>query len=98
MTAKGTHPPMSIWSIVAIVCLVVLFVSSGLALYYGVAAPNPTGTYASYVAYAMILLLTIFAIFGKQLDRHIVFGPKKMAPVTRKSVTTSAGSIQMVSN
>ena len=64
MTAKGAHTPMSIWSILAIVCLVVLLVSSGLALYYGVAAPNPTGTYASYVAYALILVLIIFAIFG----------------------------------
>ena len=80
----------------AIAALVILVVCAGLALYYGIYA-NPIGTYASYVCYAMILFLIVIAIMGKKLEHHTVIVHKEKATVTKKSVSTGAGSIQMAS-
>ena len=90
------HHPMSKWSWMAIIAMMLLVVSAGLALYYGIAA-NPIGTYASYVCYAMILFLIVIAIMGKKLEHHTVIVHKKQAKVTKKAVSTSAGTIQMAS-
>ena len=90
------HHPLSKWSWMAIIALAILAVSAGLALYYGIAA-NPIGTYSSYVCYAMILFLIVIAIMGKKLEHHTVIVPKKKAKVTKKAVSTGAGSIQMAS-
>lgn len=89
------HHPMSKWSMMAIACLVILVVSAGLALYYGVAAPNPTGTYASYVCYAMIVVLIVLAIMGRKLEHHTVIVHTKTPKTTKKAVSTGAGTIQM---
>ena len=95
----GTQPnrPMSKWSLMAIAALVILAVSAGLALYYGIYA-DPIGTYASYVCYAMILFLIFLAIIGKKLEHRTVIVPKKRAELTQRVVSTEAGSIQMASD
>lgn len=97
-TAPTPHHPISTWSIVAIACLVTLVVSAGLALYYGIAAPNPTGTYASYVCYAMIFVLIVIAIMGKKLEHHTVIVHKKKPKMTKRVVSTGAGTIQMATD
>ena len=87
---------MSVWTIA---CFVVFAVSAGLALYFGIDAPNPTGTYASYVCYAMLFTLIVFAVIGGRHD-HRTTAPKtkKAAPaLTKREVTTAAGSIKMAS-
>lgn len=88
---------VSKWTVVSIVCLVVLAASSGLALYFGIAAPNPTGTYASYVAYAMIVVLIVLAVMGKRLQHRTVVVHTAKPKLTQKSITTGAGSVDMVS-
>lgn len=93
---KAAKRKLDTWDYVGIGGLVILAVTSGLAIWYGVYG-NPIGTYSSYVAYAMILLLTILAIFGKKLQPRTVIVPKKKAPVTKKSISTGAGTVQMAS-
>ena len=87
----------STWTLVAVLCLVGLVVTSGLALYFGIYA-NPIGTYSSYVAYALIVALVVLAAMGKKLQHHVVTIPQKKPRVTKKAVSTGAGSIQMASD
>ena len=47
--------------------------------------------------FTLIELLIVIAIMGKKLEHHTVIVPKKKAKVTKKAVSTGAGSIQMVS-
>ena len=103
-TAKHSKTVARVWSLVAKCCLVVFAVTAGLALYYGVYAPNPTGTYASYVMYAtLVVLIALAAVEHKVAPRPAAapHEPPREPPhtpvkTTAKAVSTGAGAVQLV--
>lgn len=84
------------WDVIGIGALLVLVVSASLAMYYGIYG-NPIGTVASYVAYATIIFLIIVAVFGKRLQHRQVLVTAPKMNLTRGTVSTAAGTVQMVS-